>query len=114
MTAATAAYQHGDVWLDELQHYLAENRCWFEQALTSAVPWCRMTKAEGTYLAWLDCRDLGLDDDTLQRALLQKAKIVVSMGSSFGNHGKGFIRINLGCPRQYLKKAITGLVQITS
>ncbi|AKH62015.1 MULTISPECIES: MalY/PatB family protein [Photorhabdus] len=111
MTAATAAYQHGDVWLDELQHYLAENRCWFEQAL-SAVPWCRMTKAEGTYLAWLDCRDLDLDDDTLQRVLLQKAKIVVSMGWSFGDRGKGFIRINLGCPRQYLEKAINGLVQL--
>ncbi|MCC8459715.1 MalY/PatB family protein [Photorhabdus aegyptia] len=114
MTAATAAYQHGDVWLDGLQSYLAENRCWFEQALTSAAPWCRMTKAEGTYLAWLDCRDLGLDDDTLQRALLQKAKIVVSMGLNFGDQGKGFIRINLGCPRQYLEKAITGLVQLTS
>ncbi|WP_387691816.1 MalY/PatB family protein [Photorhabdus sp. RM71S] len=113
MTAATAAYQHGDVWLDELQHYLAENRCWFGQALTSAVPWCRMTKAEGTYLAWLDCRDLGLDDDTLQRALLQKAKIVVSMGWSFGNKGEGFIRVNLGFPREYLEKAIAGLVQVT-
>ncbi len=113
MAAATAAYQHGDVWLDELQHYLAENRCWFEQALTSAVPWCRMTKAEGTYLAWLDCRDLGLDDDILQRALLQKAKIAVSMGLSFGDKGKGFIRINLGCPRAYLEKAIDGLVQLT-
>ncbi|MCA6219618.1 MalY/PatB family protein [Photorhabdus antumapuensis] len=114
MTAATAAYQYGDVWLDELQHYLAENRHWFEQALTSAVPWCRMTKAEGTYLAWLDCRNLGLDDDTLQQVLLQKAKIVVSMGWSFGDRGKGFIRINLGCPRQYLEKAITGLAQLTS
>ncbi|MDB6375112.1 MalY/PatB family protein [Photorhabdus bodei] len=114
MTAATAAYQYGDAWFDELQYYLAENRCWFEQALTSATPWCRMTKAEGTYLAWLDCRNLGLDDDTLQRALLQKAKIVVSMGLSFGDQGKGFIRINLGCPRQYLEKAITGLIQLTS
>ncbi|MCT8343509.1 pyridoxal phosphate-dependent aminotransferase [Photorhabdus kleinii] len=112
MAAATAAYQYGDAWLDELQYYLAENRCWFEQALTSATPWCRMTKAEGTYLAWLDCRNLGLDDDTLQRALLQKAKIVVSMGLSFGNQGKGFIRINLGCPRAYLEKAIGGLIQL--
>lgn len=112
MTAATAAYQHGDRWLDKLQDYLAENRSWFEQALASSVPWCRMTKAEGTYLAWLDCRDLGLDDNTLQQLLIQKAQIAVSMGYSFGDRGKGFIRINLGCPRQYLEKAINGLVQL--
>ncbi|WP_036771321.1 MalY/PatB family protein [Photorhabdus australis] len=113
MTAATAAYQHGDLWLDGLQNYLAENRRWFEQALTSAIPWCRMTKAEGTYLAWLDCRALGLNDDALQLALLQKAKIAVSMGWNFGNKGKGFIRVNLGCPRQYLEKVISGLTQLT-
>ncbi|MBD2795372.1 pyridoxal phosphate-dependent aminotransferase [Xenorhabdus sp. 18] len=113
MTAATAAYQHGDVWFDKLQDYLAENRCWFEKALASSVPWCRMTQAEGTYLAWLDCRDLGLDDNALQEALIQKAKIAVSMGYSFGDKGKGFIRINLGCPRQYLEKAIAGLAQLT-
>ncbi|WP_434525452.1 MalY/PatB family protein [Photorhabdus asymbiotica] len=113
MTAATAAYQHGDLWLDGLQNYLAENRRWFEQTIMHTVPWCRMTKAEGTYLAWLDCRALGLDDDALQLALLQKAKIVVSMGCSFGEKGKGFIRVNLGCPRQYLEKVISGLTQLT-
>ncbi|OTA21359.1 aspartate aminotransferase [Xenorhabdus beddingii] len=113
MTAATAAYQYGDAWLDNLQNYLAENRRWFEQALASSVPWCRMTKAQGTYLAWLDCRDLGLDDGTLQQVLIQKAKIAVSMGCSFGERGQGFIRINLGCPRQYLEEAIAGLAQLT-
>ncbi|MBC8951646.1 MalY/PatB family protein [Xenorhabdus sp. PB62.4] len=112
MTAATAAYQYGDIWLDKLQDYLAENRNWLEQALASSIPWCRMVKAEGTYLAWLDCRDLGLDDSTLQQSLIEKAKIAVSMGCSFGDKGKGFIRINLGCPRQYLEQAITGLAQL--
>ncbi|OTA18362.1 aspartate aminotransferase [Xenorhabdus vietnamensis] len=113
MTAATAAYQYGDTWLDKLQDYLAENNSWFKQALASYAPWCRMTKAEGTYLAWLDCRNLGLDDNALQQALIQKAKVAVSMGYCFGDQGKGFIRINLGCPRQYLEKTITGLAQLT-
>ncbi|AKH62136.1 MULTISPECIES: MalY/PatB family protein [Photorhabdus] len=113
MTAATAAYQHGSLWFDELQNHLAENRRWLEQAIAHTLPWCQMTKAEGTYLAWLDCRALGLDDDALQLALLQKAKIAVSMGRNFGDRGKGFIRINLGCPRQYLEKVITGLIQLT-
>lgn len=113
MTAATAAYQHGEAWLDDLQRYLAENRRWFEQALCYAAPWCKMTRAEGTYLAWLDCRALGLDDDALQQALIHTSKIAPSMGRSFGSQGKGFIRINLGCPRQYLEDAIRGLAKLT-
>ncbi|WP_423152912.1 MalY/PatB family protein [Serratia ureilytica] len=113
MTAATAAYQHGEAWLDDLQRYLADNRRWFEQALGYATPWCKMTRAEGTYLAWLDCRALGLDDDALQQALIHTSKIAPSMGRSFGSQGKGFIRINLGCPRQYLEDAIRGLAKLT-
>ena len=114
MTAATAAYQHGAAWLDDLQRYLAENRRWFEQALAYAAPWCKMTQAEGTYLAWLDCRALGLDDGALQQALIHTSKIAPSMGSSFGPQGRGFIRINLGCPRQYLEDAIRGLAKLNS
>ncbi|CAI2010362.1 MalY/PatB family protein [Serratia entomophila] len=114
MTAATAAYQHGAAWLDDLQRYLAENRRWFEQALAYAAPWCKMSRAEGTYLAWLDCRALGLDDDALQQALIHTSKIAPSMGSSFGSQGRGFIRINLGCPRQYLEDAIRGLAKLNS
>lgn len=112
MTAATTAYRQGGPWLDALLSYLAENRRWFAQALQHAVPWCRMVKAQGTYLAWLDCRALGLDDNTLQLALRQQAKIAPSMGYGFGGQGKGFIRINLGCPRAYLEMAITGLAKL--
>ncbi|WP_047682577.1 MULTISPECIES: MalY/PatB family protein [Xenorhabdus] len=112
MAAATAAYQYGEIWLDNLLDYLAENRIWLEQALASSAPWCRMIKAEGTYLAWLDCRDLDLDDNTLQQILIQKAQVAVSMGCNFGDKGKGFIRINLGCPRQYLEKAMAGLSEL--
>lgn len=112
MTAATAAYQQGEAWLDDLQRHLAENRRWFEQALAYAAPWCNMTQAEGTYLAWLDCRALGLDDDALQHALIHEAKIAPSMGNSFGPEGKGFIRLNLGCPRQYLENAIRGIAKL--
>lgn len=112
MTAATAAYQQGGPWLDALLTYLAENRRWFEQALAQAAPWCRMTQAQGTYLAWLDCRALGLDDEALQLAVRQQAKIAPSMGCAFGEQGEGFIRINLGCPRAYLEIAVAGLAKL--
>lgn len=113
MTAATAAYQQGERWLDELLQYLAENRRWFEQALAAEAPWCKMMPAEGTYLAWLDCRALQLSNEALQEALIVKAKIAPSMGIGFGQQGSGFIRINLGCPRQYLEQAIEGLAKLT-
>jgi len=113
MTAATAAYQQGGPWLDALLAYLAENRRWFAQALEQAAPWCRMMSAQGTYLAWLDCRALGLDDEALQLAMRQQAKIAPSMGYGFGDQGEGFIRINLGCPRAYLEMAVAGLAKLT-
>lgn len=113
MTAATAAYQYGGPWLDALQIYLAENRRWLEQALAYATPWCRMVKAEGTYLAWLNCRNLGLDDNALKETLLTKAKIAVSMGMNFGHMGSGYIRINLGCPRRYLEDMVIRLSRLT-
>ena len=109
MVAATAAYQHGGAWFNGLRDYLAENRCWFERELARSVSWCKMSKAEGTYLAWLDCRALKMDDNRLQQALLYESGIAASMGFSFGECGMGFIRINLGCPRAYLKKAINAL-----
>lgn len=114
MTAATVAYQQGSPWLDALLAYLAENRRWFAQALAQAAPWCRMVSAQGTYLAWLDCRALGLDDEALQQAMRQQAKIAPSMGCGFGEQGQGFIRINLGCPRAYLEMAVAGLAKLTA
>ena len=80
MTAATAAI-NGALPGDELLDYLAENRCWFKQALADAAPWCTMTQAEGTYLAWLDCRSLGLNDADLQQALVAVAKLAPSMAA---------------------------------
>ncbi|PVZ84146.1 aminotransferase [Serratia sp. S1B] len=112
MTAATAAYLHCESWLDDLLVYLAQNRRWFEQALASTIPWCKMTLAQGTYLAWLDCRSLCLDDKELQNALIHKSKIVPSMGYTFGQNGRGFIRINLGSPRQYLEQTIKGIAKL--
>ncbi|MGL4859226.1 MAG: MalY/PatB family protein [Enterobacteriaceae bacterium] len=105
MSAATAAYQQGSQWLDNLLIYLADNR----RALAAVLadPGCRLRllPAEGTYLAWVDCRDLGLDDATLQQHLIEKTGIVPSMGLGFGALGSGFIRLNLGCPRPVLLEA---------
>lgn len=109
MTAATAAYCHAESWLDQLLVYLADNRQWFCQQMTRYIPWARIIPAQASYLLWLDCRQLGLDDDALKHTIISQAKIVPSMGIGFGAQGCGFIRLNAGCPRQHLQQAIAGL-----
>ena len=113
LTAATAAWQQGEAWLDQLLAYLAANRRWFVEQAAQRLPWARITPAEATYLIWMDCRSLGLDDAALKQAVVGQAGIVPSMGSSFGPRGSGFIRLNLGCPRSYLEQAMDGLARLS-
>ncbi|MFE8729819.1 aminotransferase, partial [Aeromonas hydrophila] len=109
MEAATAAYQHGEAWLNGLLAYLTENRHWFATQLATRLPGLRLMEADATYLAWIDCHQLGLPDDELKQRLIEEARIVPSMGVGFGEGGQGFIRLNLGCPRSYLEQALDGL-----
>lgn len=110
--ASTAAWQKGAPWLDALLCYLAENRQWFIQQVEEHLPWARIVPAQGTYLLWVDCRKLGLDDEQLKWVMVDVAGVAPSMGNSFGQAGNGFIRLNLGCPRAYLEKAMEGLKRI--
>ncbi|EAQ3014305.1 pyridoxal phosphate-dependent aminotransferase [Salmonella enterica] len=110
--AATAAWHEGGPWLDELLAYLAENRRWFEEQADTHLPWARITPAQGTYLLWIDCRELNLSDEQLKWVMADVAGIAPSMGYGFGPGGSGFIRLNLGCPRTYLEKALEGLKRI--
>ena len=112
MEAATAAYNGAEHWLDELLGYLAANRDWFVSQVENYMPWLRVIPAQGTYLIWIDCRALGLNDDELKNVMTEIAGIAPSMGSGFGPSGSGFIRLNLGCPRSYLEQAIKGLLRI--
>ncbi|MGL4723717.1 MAG: MalY/PatB family protein [Scandinavium sp.] len=112
LTAATTAWQEGAPWLDELLAYLADNRAWFTAQAKALLPWAIITPAQATYLLWLDCRALGLDDAALQEAMEKKAGVIPSMGVGFGPQGSGFVRLNLGCPRHYLEQALEGLMRI--
>ncbi len=110
--AATAAWQEGGPWLDELLAYLAENRRWFGEQAVAHLPWAKIIPAQGTYLLWIDCRKLNLSDEQLKWVMADVASIAPSMGCGFGPGGSGFIRLNLGCPRAYLEKALEGLKRI--
>lgn len=74
-----------------------------------------MAGAEGTYLLWLDCRELcqerGLDDAALNRFFIERARLGMSPGSLFGQGGSGFMRLNLGAPRSVIREAVQRLVE---
>jgi len=103
--AALAAYRDGQEWLDQVLAYLEANRDWLYQAVNEQLPGVRMGKPEGTYLAWLDCRDAGIPGNPFE-FFLKEAKIALNDGVAFGKGGHGFVRLNFGCPRSTLVEAL--------
>jgi len=104
--AATAAFKDGDAWVDELCKYIKGNYEFLESYLKEQLPEAYMIKMEGTYLAWINLSFLGLNDDDLKAFLTKKCGLNVNMGYTFGESGDGFIRVNIGCPRRYVKEFV--------
>jgi len=90
--AFEAAYKEGKIWLEELKIHLAINFYMLKE-LCDKYP-IKITPIEATYLAWLDCRGLGLRDKELRDFFVQEAGIGLSAGISFGREGSGFMRLN--------------------
>jgi cystathionine beta-lyase len=109
MVAQDAAYNHGEAWLEELLTYLRGNLKYLEEFLAEKIPGFKLYPLEGTYLAWVDCSSLGLNDKELSDFMLQKAKLWLDDGTLFGTGGSMFMRINLACPRSILKQALESL-----
>jgi cystathionine beta-lyase len=101
MVAATAAYRDGQPWLDEMLAYLWQNVETMADFVAAELPGVRMRKPEGTYLAWLDCRETGLTGD-LCEYFIQNGRVAFNNGAMFGKGGQGFVRLNFGCPRSTL------------
>lgn len=111
LTAAAAAYKDGADWLDALKEYLAENLAFTREYIAANIPGIELVEPEGTYLLWLDCRKLGLDDGKLTELVEQKARLWLDDGYIFGEGGSGFERINIACPRSTLEKALSQLAR---
>ena len=73
------------------------------------MPKIKLLKPEGTYLMWLDCRDLGLNDEALDQFFIQDAAVAVDKGHWFGTEGSGFMRMNIACPKAYVEQAMAQL-----
>jgi cystathionine beta-lyase len=103
--AARAAYQHGQAWLDAALNYLEANRNYLWDTVQNQLPGVEMWRPEGTFLAWLDCRGLDLDVSPFE-FFLNKAKVGLNDGQTFGASGAGFVRMNFGCPKALLEEGL--------
>jgi cystathionine beta-lyase len=110
-SAFEAAYRGGAAWLDSLMVYLQGNRDYVSAYLQANLPQIKLIAPEGTYLLWLDCRDLKMSDQQLRDFFVQQARVGMSPGSVFGENGSGFMRLNIGAPRQVLTEALQRIAQ---
>ena len=109
VVAFEAAYRGGREWLDTLMEYLATTRQMVQHYLTENLPEIRLIPSQGTYLLWLDCRALGMNDDELRQFFIFEAGIGMNPGISFGAEGGGFMRMNIGTPRHRIRKALESI-----
>jgi cystathionine beta-lyase len=103
--AAEAAYRDGGDWLAQLLHYLEGNRDYLSDYVRGELPGLSMAEPQGTYLAWLDCRETIISGNPYE-FFLEKAGVAFNDGKMFGLGGDGFLRINFGCPRSILAEVL--------
>jgi len=106
IAATEAAYTNGDEWLQQLLEYVSGNIDFVENYIKERIPKIRMIRPEGTYLIWLDCRQLNLKGDELNKFFIEKANIGMNDGRTFGTGGEGFMRLNVACQRKIIEKAL--------
>ena len=111
--AMEAAYEDGGPWLDAAIAYIEGNLSLVRSRL-SDIPEVSLIEPEGTFLLWLDFRNLGLQPDELTQFLRREAGWAITRGIAFGDSGTGFGRLNIACPRARLEKALDRLVQALS
>ncbi|MDH5479614.1 MAG: pyridoxal phosphate-dependent aminotransferase [Nitrosomonas sp.] len=109
IVAFEAAYREGGEWLEALLIYLQDTRDYVDAFLTEHLPEIKLTKTEGTYLLWLDCHKLQMDDNQLKHFMIHEAGIGMSPGTLFGKEGSRFMRLNIGAPRQTIIKILERL-----
>ena len=105
------AYRHGHEWLSALHEYLYETREMVMDYAKEHLPRVKFVPSQGTYLMWMDCRQLGLSDEALQEFFLEKAKLALSPGAMFGKGGSGFMRMNIGTTQENVLIALEKLKQ---
>ena len=107
--AFEAAYKEGHTWLEDLKVHLYSNYKMLDELCKEYEQFIKLTPIEGTYLAWLDCRGLGLRDKKLREFFIQEAKLGLNAGISFGKEGSGYMRLNFAVSSQMMIEVIKKL-----
>jgi cystathionine beta-lyase len=106
IVALEAAYTHGEEWLEQLLAYIQGNFDYLQEFIAENIPQIKVVPLEGTYLVWVDCRELGLEPKALRHLMLHEARVYLDEGYIFGPGGEGFERINIACPRSIIVEAL--------
>lgn len=110
--ALKAAYNESEGWIDALNDYIYGNYQLLRSVFASDLPLVEVIRLEGTYLAWVDIRGLGMSSGAVTEKLLHNGHVFVSDGTLYGKDaGEGYIRINLACPRAVLKEGLNRIVR---
>lgn len=113
--ALKAAYNESERWLDELIPYIHGNYQFLKSYLTEHLPSVDVVRLEGTYLAWVSIRSLGINGDEAARLLLKDGKVFLCSGMLYGKRaGRDYLRVNLACPRDLLRAAMSRVVTTLS
>jgi len=108
-TATQAAYEKGTEWLKQLITYIEGNVTFVKEYIEENIPQIKAITPQASFLIWLDFSGLGLSDKEEETLLVKKAKIGLNPGYTFGKGGEGYHRLNIGCSRLVLQKAMLQL-----
>ncbi|MBT2217068.1 pyridoxal phosphate-dependent aminotransferase [Virgibacillus dakarensis] len=109
-TAMEAAYNYGEIWLEELRDVLKENRDYVTDMFERHAKELKVIRSEGTYLLWIDCSTLQLDSTALKKFMIEQAKVGLNEGVSYGDEGKLFMRMNIACPKATLEEGVKRII----
>jgi cystathionine beta-lyase len=112
LIACEAAYNHGEVWLEEVKEYIKGNLEFIKAFLKEYLPEVAVIEPEGTYLIWLDFRALGLSQKELDRKMIYEANLWLDGGTMFGEEGTGYQRVNITTSRENIRQAMEAIVQV--
>lgn len=105
--ATIAAYRHGENWREKMLEYIEGNLLFAKEYLENPDLGIKVILPEASFLAWIDCRSLGLSHDELVSLFVDDAKVALNDGEMFGKEGAGFMRLNVAMPRNSLKEILS-------
>lgn len=107
--ATSAAYEQGESWRRQMIKYVKDNVSFVDHYLKTHIPGIKAYLPQASFLVWLDCRTLNLSQSELVSLFVNEARLALNDGSMFGPGGEGYMRLNVGCPRSILEKALNNL-----